>query len=459
MNKLVNNYQKYFSKILGLTYSMVGFFILAVLFHPANYASAANNAPTAPTSTSAINTSTIQYNWTSGGGSETYYTVDQSTDGSSFTFVATTTETHYLFSNLSPNTRYWFRVASGDGVGATSTYVTSSPKYTLANRVTYAVISVTTSSITFSVDYPTSNPSSTLYRMSTTLDYYDSAGNATSTTDLFYTSSTLGSPITIRGVQYGFSLGTTLSINAKNGDGTVGGANNISVSAAPYAPTLVSLSNPTINSFNLSFDRNLNVSVVSYGIYNQTLGNYIDQDGYATSTFFKQASSTWGASIEPKGLSANTAYQFYVIAHNGSDLDYDTNATSSLSSALYTLASVPSIITVSRPGSQATLVWSGDAAAYIIENITTGQSSGWISDKTYSFSGLSCGVSYFFKVKGRNGDGTETNYSSVVVANNVSCVGFCVGGLLLNSDNVIFRVLFRLVERIASCTISVERGS
>lgn len=120
------------------------------------------------------------------------------------------------------------------------------------------------------------------------------------------------------------------------------------------------------------------------------------------------------------GLSANTQYTFdvrFVDAVN-------STSTFGTSSALYTAANTPSLLSATvNSGAQISLSWSGDASQYYVENITAGTNSDWQASTEKTFSNLICGTTYIFRVKGRNGDQVNTNWSSEVSAETNSCGG------------------------------------
>ncbi len=177
-----------------------------------------NIAPTSPVIGTRTAT-TIPLSWTAGGGSETLYVLEQSSNGgASFSQITTVdvSDTDYTFTGLSVNTQYQFRVAAGDGVVTTSTYATSSLVYTAANQAAAPTVgTVTTSTVPLSINV-NGNPTSTLYAVysSTTAEYFTSAGVIT-TTPTFFTSSTWS------GVARGLAASTDyiFAVIAQNGDG------------------------------------------------------------------------------------------------------------------------------------------------------------------------------------------------------------------------------------------------
>lgn len=296
---------------------------VAGVFLKTQSVSAASATPIT-TSTSNWTTTTIRYNWVKGAdGDEMYFTLDQSTNGTTFTNVTSTipsTTLNYTFTGLATNTQYWFRVASVSSTFvATSTYATSTGDYTLANTPgtpTIGTPTITTLPITIAV-----------------------AGNPTSTT---------------------------------------------------------------------------------YSVYNTTTQNYLDSEGFATTTPIWQTTSTWGGGdgLAARGLTANTLYQFVVIARNGANT---TTATSTISVANYTLANAPTSAGVASAANSLSFSWTGDSTAYYAEDITAGTNSGWTTALSFGSGTINCGVSHSFRVKGRNVDLTETAWSSTSAGTTNAC--------------------------------------
>ena len=387
--------------------------------------------PAAPTSTSNITTSSIQYNWTSGGGSGTYFQVERSTDGVSYSVIATTTvaTTNYTFTGLSPNTQYWFRVASGNNVGLSS-YVTSSPTYTLANVAgTPTVSSPTTSSLQLAIA-TNSNPSNTTYAIynATLNTYVASNGSSNGATPAYFTSSTWNGTVT------GLSLNTSyqFSIVARNGNGVNSATSSLSTALYTLAnPALApTVSGPSTSTVNFVLNANSNPSNTTYAIYNNTVGLYVNGSGLSNSAT-PVFSTDPGVSRVFSGLSTNTSYQFSVIARNG---DGVTAATSSLSTALFTLANPALAPTVGSPTTSTLALTlntnsNPSSTTYAIYNNTSGTyvaASGASNGATPVFftsaswtgtvTGLSLNTSYQFSVVARNGDGINAATSSLSTA-------------------------------------------
>jgi hypothetical protein len=118
------------------------------------------------------------------------------------------------------------------------------------------------------------------------------------------------------------------------------------------------------------------------------------------------------------GLSANTQYWFRVASTNGiSNSAYSTTATGK-----YTLAVAPTSVSSSVTTTAISLNWSGGtASSYNVvkdsDSAVTGQSS------SYTYSGLSCGTSYTFKVYGVNGESLVTTDFGTASASTSGCGG------------------------------------
>jgi len=92
----------------------------------------------------------------------------------------------------------------------------------------------------------------------------------------------------------------------------------------------------------------------------------------------------------------------------------------------------PSSVTVTPNSAShgATVSWSANSnpagTYYYVENITEGTNSGWITDTSWISSGLSCGdgASYNFRVKAKNRDAFESDFTTITsFENNSGCSG------------------------------------
>lgn len=137
------------------------------------------------------------------------------------------------------------------------------------------------------------------------------------------------------------------------------------------------------------------------------------------------AVATTSANVTDSGLSENTQYSYDV---RFSDMVYNTS-TYGTAATKYTLADTPTNLTGSAGTQSITLSvdsFTNDSAGssgYYFSR--SGANSGWITTNTWTDSGLSCGHSYSYSVKYRNGDGTETS----VLSADISTRG-CGGGFV-----------------------------
>ncbi len=383
----------------------------------------ANNAPTSP-ATSNVATSSVQLSWSAGGGTETYYVLGLSTDGASYAIVATTSlaSTNYMFTGLTPGRRYWFEVASGDSAGATSSFAVASPVYTLANPAgTPTASNPTTSTLQLSID-TNGNDATTTYAIynATAGAYVASDGTATSTSPLYFTSSSWSG--TVRGLNVATSY--RFSVIARNGDGVNAATSSLSaaVSTFPFSAGTPAVSTPGTSTLAIVLNTGSNPSSTLYALVNVTAGTYIATSGLSNgsvSVFF--AASEWNGTAF--GLNPNTAYQFSMISED--------NVTSSPSTPVYTLALTPGAPTLYDPATSTialALAAGGNPTntVFALFNSTTAayvQSDGTATSSDAAYftvagwnglvQGLMANTAYAFFVLAKNGDGTPTASSSM----------------------------------------------
>ncbi|MFH1462680.1 MAG: peptidoglycan-binding protein [bacterium] len=145
------------------------------------------------------------------------------------------------------------------------------------------------------------------------------------------------------------------------------------------------------------------------------------------------SSTSWQASTSfiDTNLSANTEYIYKVKAKNTADSESSYSATSSK----YTLVAAPSNLTGTAARTAMTLTiasFTNDTASssgYYFWR--TGANSGWLQTNSWQDTSLSCGTSYTWYVKYRNGDGTETANTSLT-ASTSACPG---GGMPSDWNN------------------------
>ncbi|MEK9149380.1 MAG: LamG-like jellyroll fold domain-containing protein, partial [Candidatus Desantisbacteria bacterium] len=123
------------------------------------------------------------------------------------------------------------------------------------------------------------------------------------------------------------------------------------------------------------------------------------------------------ASFVDTGLTPNTQYTYRVRAQ-----DANSNASNYSSTASkYTLANAPgtasfSNITTSNIRANWTQNSNPGTTQYYCENQTYGSNSGWITTTYWDSGSLSPNAAYTFRVKAKNGDGTETTWTDLGTA-------------------------------------------
>lgn len=307
-------------------------------------------------------------------------------------------------------TKYYWRIRYFDSFGGTGAYSTSSAFFTLLDAPNEpsgaAVSSITATGATISWTDNSNVESS--YSGEISDDVIDSSftivtSTAANTTS--FTTSTL-SPDT----RYRYRVAAVNSLSTSS----------YSTTTAFY--TLANVAGtPTVNAASASslivtINVNNNPTTTAFAIYNQTTGNYVAADGSVSASAVYQTTSTWGGvNVTATGLSANTSYQFALVARNQSS---SNSATSTASTAVYTLASVPTSLTLQSSGTSVTASWSangnGASTNYSLEGVGNSNNSGSITNTSYTFSNLTTGQTYSFKVKAINTDGVSTAYTDTI---------------------------------------------
>ena len=149
--------------------------------------------------------------------------------------------------------------------------------------------------------------------------------------------------------------------------------------------------------------------------FNETTAN----PGATDSTVYQTATT-----FIDTGLAVNTQYTYQVKAKDA--VGNESAYSSTLSK--YTLSNIPTSLTLTSDSiSQITASWNANSnpasTEYYIENITTANNSGWTTDTSWISSSLSCGTSYSFKVKTRNGDSVETAFTNIISVETNRCGG------------------------------------
>jgi len=155
---------------------------------------------------------------------------------------------------------------------------------------------------------------------------------------------------------------------------------------------------------------------------------------YGTSTGVYTATTTYTSSyatstnIALSDLTPNTTYYYKSQSKDIGNHEYLEQTEGSFT----TLANVPTSLSGTADSqTQITISWNANSnpasTQYFAENTTAGTNSGWITNTSWSSSGLSCGTSYTFRVKAKNSQGEETGYISTSVSTQ-ACAAVGGGG-------------------------------
>jgi len=240
-------------------------------------------------------------------------------------------------------------------------------------------------------------------------DFVDSPTGGTGGSDSVWQS---GSAYTSSGLQTNHQYG--YRVKARDG------ANNETGFSTPtrYAytvietPTALTLGPLTSNSIQVQS------SNTPSGLTRGSSGLLIENTTNGTNSGWKQNNDSWTSS----SLSPNTSYSFRGKARNGDSVE----TAYSPSASKFTLANQPnaaSYTDVTQTCIRAHWTANGNpnGTQYLSENTTTGFNSGWTTNTYWGSCGLTCGSSYGFRVKARNGEGVETGWTSLGSQSTPTC--------------------------------------
>jgi chitodextrinase len=211
---------------------------------------------------------------------------------------------------------------------------------------------------------------------------------------------------------------------------------------APSTPTTLATSNITENSIDVAWNASTdNVGVAGYDVY---------RDGLLQTTV---TSTSYSAT----GLSANTAYSFYVIAKdaagNASKQSSSVNATTLAPDTI--APSAPTSITASGTTDTATtLAWTASTdnvavTSYEVLNGTT--VIGNTANTTFTVTGLAQNTAYIFSVKAKDLAGNVSNASNEVnVTTDATPINYCVSQSTNVDDEFISRVQLNTIDNTSA---------
>ena len=393
---------------------------------PYSNAAAATTLPEAPSapsglSASATSSSTIVLAWNDTAANEDGFAIERSTDGMTFTPLATTpaNTTAYTDNGLAAATVYTYRVRAQNGGGDSSYSNTaaattlpaapSAPSGLSASAASSAAIALTWTDSSTSEDEFTierSTDGGAFGQIATT------AANATEYTDTGLSAATV----------------YTYRVRAHNGGGDSAYSNTAAATtlpAAPSAPSGLSASTTSSSAIALAWaDTATNED--SFAIERSA-------DGV---TFAPIATAPANATAyTDTGLSAATAYTYRVRAHNtGGDSAYSNTAAAT---TLPAAPSAPSGLSASATSSSAiALAWADTATnedSFAIERSADGVTFAPIATAPanatgYTDTGLSAATTYTYRVRAHN-TGGDSAYSNTAAATTLPTAPSAPSGL------------------------------
>ncbi|MDO8581970.1 MAG: fibronectin type III domain-containing protein, partial [bacterium] len=357
---------------------------------------------------------------TTDGGSglhSTPYYFDRNTGTANSGYQASTT---WSDPALSVNTQYTYKVKAKDVLANESSFTGTQSKYTLANVPGAPTVnSPTATTLTVIIDV-NANPAATMFAIQEvgSGNYVQANGALGAVEWQTYTTWGGAAGVTVTGLSTNTSY--TFKVMARNGDFVETAlSSGTSAYTAVGAPTNFQATTITATSIALSVATFVNDSVGSAGYRFQITSpaEAVADSGWQSGTAIKTFSS----------LSPNVQHTFSVTYRNGGAVE-----TGSATLQAYTYANVPSAPTVGTPTTSTAIVMVNTnsnpnnttfaiqetgSGNYVQANGTLGVAAwqtytNWGGAAGVTVTGLTAGASYTFQVKARNGDVTETAFSS-----------------------------------------------
>lgn len=379
-------------------------------------------------STSTVTTAAITVGWTETGDAQTFFEFGKSTNGETYTTTTLASAGTYagatstIFSGLTANTQYWFRIGAGDGTTTSTLGVMVGYTWTLTTTPTTPTVGTPTLS---SLPLTLTDTGATTYSIdvvSSTFHEYLQANSTLSPTQVWLSYTALGTVANVTSTP-GLMANTsyTVVLAGKNGAGTVASS---TASGAVYTlttdPTQPTIGTPTVSSLPVTFV-DTGATTYSVKVASSSWTGYLQANGAlgASQAWLSYAGTTVSNATTTTGLVVNTSYTVTLAGKNGNGVV----ASSTASAAKYTATNIPSSFSATASATGFALTWSGDGTKYYVENTTAGTNSGLISVANYSFTGsFNCNQSYSFRVRGQNGDETNSDWSSSA-SSLISCGG------------------------------------
>ena len=212
------------------------------------------------------------------------------------------------------------------------------------------------------------------------------------------------------------------------------GANNETAYSSPIQYAYTAIETPTGINFGTVTSSSLQVQSTNtpLGLNRGNSGLVIENITNGTSSGWKQNNDFWTSSP----LSPNASYSFQTKARNGDSVETGYSP----SASKYTLSNAPGVSSfsnVTQTCIRTNWVANGNpnGTQYYCENTTNGTNSGWITSSFWDSCSLTCGTAYNFSVKARNGDGVETDWTSLGSQPTLACDDMAPPSLSITSHS------------------------
>lgn len=380
--------------------------------------------PSPPSGLSVVAVSTVQINlsWKDNSNSETNFKIERATsDTGPFEFVAAVgaNVTNYQNFGLKPNTTYYYKVQAISGDGASGFTNTASAKTYLAAQPPSAPSKLTAEGVSTA---------------QINLTWQDNANNETGF--VIERATTNDGPFSFVGAvganvtsfeSTGLSANTRYhyKVRAINNDGTSDYSNTASgttlqIPVAPTAPTQLAAVGVSTTQINLTWQDNSS-SETNFEIYRSNTSG-----GPLTLLATVPANQT---TYESTGLTPNTTHYYKVLASSKDGKSAYSNEAYATTSEVPLPPSAPDGLTaIAVSTTQINLKWndrSDNETNFVIERSVNDNSNYEIltdinaNDTTFESTGLSAGITYFYRIRAANEDG-NSGYSNETSATTLS---------------------------------------
>ncbi|MGO8671772.1 MAG: choice-of-anchor tandem repeat GloVer-containing protein, partial [Capsulimonadaceae bacterium] len=359
------------------------------------YATPEPSIPAAPTGlTETAGNTQVGLSWTASTGA-TAYNVYRGTvsGGEGSTQVGTFTNTAYIDAGLTNGVKYFYKVAAinGGGTSAQSTEVSATPEPPAPAAPTGLTATPGNTVVSLSWAASTGATSYNVYRSTTSGGEGSTAVGAASATT--YSDAGL-----TNGVNYYYKVA------AVNGGGTSAQSSEVSATPEPPVPAAPTALTATAGNAQVSLTWPGSSGATSYSIYRATTS------GAEGTTAIGTATTT---SFVNTGLTNGVKYYYTVAAVDSGG----TSAQSIESSATPEpqVPAAPTGLAATAASGQVSLSWSAGTGATSY-NVYRGTASGaegttaigTTTSTSYTDTGLTNGIAYYYKVAGVNGGGTSS---------------------------------------------------